>query len=66
MYTDDPAQDFARHDMEQERRRARLPICADCKKRIQDENYFEIEGEILCERCMNHRYRKYTEDYIYE
>jgi hypothetical protein len=65
-YTDDPARDFDRWDMEQERMRARLPICENpkCKKRINDDFYFEVEGEILCESCMNLRYRHYTEDYI--
>lgn len=64
--SDDPGADFDRWDMEQERRRARLPVCEDkkCRKRIEDENYYEVDGEILCEKCMNRRYRKFTEDYI--
>ena len=54
------------HDREQARREARLPVCENpkCKKRISDDFYWEIDGEILCERCMNLRHRKYTEDYI--
>lgn len=54
------------HDWEQARREARLPVCENpkCKKRINDDFYFEIDGEILCEECVNLRYRKYTEDYI--
>lgn len=65
-YTDDPAADFDRWDMEQARKEARLPVCENpkCKKRIHDENYFEIGGEILCRSCMEDRYMKYTEDYI--
>ena len=64
--SDDPGADFDRWDMEQERRRSRLPVCEDkkCRKRIEDENYYEVDGEILCEKCMNRRYRKFTEDYI--
>lgn len=51
-------------DIEQARREARLPVCDKCGKRIQDDFYWEIDGEILCERCMNDQYRYYTEDYI--
>lgn len=53
------------HEIEMEKRLARLPICENpkCKKRIQDDEYFEIDGEILCRDCMEDRYMKYTEDY---
>lgn len=66
MYTDDPARDFDRWDMEQARLEARLPVCENpkCKKRINDDFYWEIDGEILCEQCVNERYRKYTDNYI--
>ena len=66
FYTDDAERDFARQDMEQARKEARLPVCENkkCRKRIHDDYYFEIDGEILCEDCMIRRYRKYTEDYI--
>lgn len=66
MFTDDPAMDFLRQDMEQARREARLPVCDNrkCRKKIYDDFCWEIDGEILCEKCMNLRYRKYTEDFI--
>lgn len=66
FYSDDPAADFAMHDREQERQMKRLPVCDNpkCKKRIYDDIYFEIDGEILCEKCMILRYGKRTEDYI--
>lgn len=59
-FSDDPVMDFHRHDHEQNKRLARLPVCEDrkCNKRIQDDYYFEIDGEILCEDCMIRRYRK--------
>ena len=62
----DPLDDFDRWDAEQERMRARLPTCENpkCKKRIDAELYFEIDGEILCENCMIDRYGRSTEDYI--
>ena len=60
MWTDDPVADYHRHCDEQEQKLARLPVCENprCKKRIQDDYYFYIDGEILCEDCMNSRYRK--------
>jgi hypothetical protein len=66
-YSDDPVADFDRYDMEMERRRARLPQCEDkkCRHRtIDDDFYYDIEGEILCEECMKRRYRRYTEDLV--
>jgi hypothetical protein len=66
FYTDDAERDFLMHDMEQARREARLPVCDNrkCRKKIYDDFYWEIDGEILCEKCVNLRYRKYTEDFI--
>lgn len=66
FYSDDPARDFALQDLEQARAEARLPVCDNrkCRKRIHGDYYWEIDGYILCEECMNLRYRKYTEDYI--
>ena len=65
-YSDDPGFDFMRQDMDQERKRARLPVCDNrkCRRKINDDYYWEIDGDILCEKCMNLRYRKYVEDYI--
>lgn len=64
-YSLNPVADFHSYDRELERMLNRLPVCDNprCKCRIQDDYYFEIEGEILCEDCMNERYRKRTEDY---
>ena len=64
-YSDDPAMDFLRHDREQEARLFRCPQCENrrCGKLIQDEFYFEIDGEVLCEGCMQDRYMRRTEDF---
>ena len=64
FYTDDAERDFAMHDMEQARREARLPVCDKCKKRINDDIYFEINEEILCENCMSDEYARSTEDWL--
>lgn len=54
------------HDIENERKRARLPVCDNrkCRRQIDDEHYWEIEGDILCEKCAILRYRKDVEDFI--
>lgn len=53
-------------ERERERRLAMLPICEKCHERIQDEDYYDVDGEILCEGCMKRKYRKFTEDLIYD
>lgn len=62
--TDDPYADFDRWDAEQARAEARLPQCEGCGESISDDDYYEIENEILCEDCMKERYKKRTEDFI--
>lgn len=52
------------HEREQELAREKLPRCQRCKQRIDEDYYYEIDGEILCESCMIEKYRKNTEDYI--
>lgn len=59
----DPLDDFHRHDREQEEALKRLPICDKCRRRIQDEDCYDIDGEILHEECMKEKYRRRTEDY---
>lgn len=54
---------WERHDREMEQKLAERPICDDCGRPIQDEHYFEVEGDILCEDCMCHRYRRELADY---
>jgi formylmethanofuran dehydrogenase subunit E len=53
---------FVEHDAMQEKRLAELPECCECGERIQDEYCFEINGEYICEQCLNDNHRKYTED----
>ena len=49
---------WERNEREMERKLASRPVCEDCGNPIQDEFYFEVEGDILCEECMHDRYRK--------
>lgn len=52
-YTDDPIKDYDRYSSEQEKSLENLPICSECEERIQDEMCYEINGEYLCENCID-------------
>lgn len=52
-YTNDPIADFDAWDAEQNKRLEQLPECADCGEPIQDETAFYIDGEWICEICMD-------------
>ncbi len=57
MYrTDDPYADFCSHEREQERLAAQLPECDYCGSSI-DDHYFNINGDIICEGCLNDNFR---------
>jgi len=45
-------EDFVYSDEELEEAIEMLPICSECEKPIQDEFCFVINGEIICEECM--------------
>ena len=53
-------------ERERERRLEMLPTCEKCRERIQDDDYYDVDGEILCEACMKRKYRRKTEDLIYD
>ena len=59
----DPLDDFDRLDREQAMYEERLPVCDECHNRITENDYYDVDGEILCEDCMKERYRRSTEDY---
>lgn len=52
------SQEMARMDARAER----CPKCERCGERITaDEYYYDLEGMILCERCLNIEYRRSVE-----
>lgn len=55
---------FREHEEEQEKKLQQLPRCSVCKEPIQDDYYFEIDDEILCEECLRDNFRKNTDDYV--
>jgi formylmethanofuran dehydrogenase subunit E len=62
-YTDDPERDFMRRDRAQAEREARLPHCEICGEPIH-EKYYNINGEIICEDCLETNYAYDVDDYI--
>ena len=59
----DPEADFDRLDAELARYEARLPKCERCKHTIYDDDYYDVDGEILCEECLKEKYGKSCHDY---
>lgn len=62
--TDDPLRDFDRYDALMAAREAKLPRCDRCGEPINDDIYYEIGDEILCENCMHDEYARSTEDWL--
>lgn len=58
ILTDDPLMDFARHDREQAKRLKQLPECDYCNDPIEDDFYYEINGDVICEYCLDRFFRK--------
>ena len=63
-WTDDPIADYDRYDAEQSRRLDSLPRCSECDHPIQDEECYEFNDELICEKCLNDNHRKWVEDYV--
>ena len=53
FYSDDPLADFDAWDKHQNKQLERLPVCMDCEQHIQDETAYYINGEWICEDCMD-------------
>lgn len=52
------------HDFEIEERLSKLPVCDECGHHIQDEHCYCINGNYICEDCLNDRYRVCVDDII--
>ena len=50
---------FQQHDAEQEELLEGLPVCCCCGNHIQDDCYYDIDGEIYCEKCMEDTFRRF-------
>lgn len=50
----DPLDDFNRLEREQQKWLETLPVCDVCDEPIQDEHYFQKDGENICLHCLEH------------
>ena len=55
---------WARRDAELEAELEARPKCSECEEHIQDDYCYEINGEVICEHCLNAYYRKSVEEII--
>lgn len=53
---------WKQHDAEQEAQLDKFPKCSICDEPIQDDYYYEINDECICEECLNDNFRKDIED----
>ena len=60
--TDDPLADFDRYDEEQARKLKRLPRCSQCDQHIQNDYAYYINGEWICDDCINEYRREVDAD----
>mgnify|MGYP002509326562 CR=1 FL=1 len=52
-YTDNPLDDFHRHDAKQQAWLDRLPKCENCGHPIQQEKAVKIKGFFYCDDCLD-------------
>ena len=51
------------HDTAQQNALDKLPRCSECDEPIQDDFCYEINDELICDKCMRDNHRKAVEDY---
>lgn len=58
LITNDPIMDFHNHDAEQETWLIRRPKCAFCGEHIQEDYAWRIEGDLVCDECLDKNFRE--------
>lgn len=58
--TDNPLADFNANEWEKEKALAELPKCDLCERPI-DDHYYNINGEIVCEECLEKNFKQAVE-----
>jgi len=51
-YTDDPISDFKNHDIDQQRKLERLPVCNCCGEHIQQDMAVFLDDNWYCDDCL--------------
>lgn len=49
---------FAAYDADQCRALEKLPVCSECGETVQDEYYYEINGEVVCQECLDNNAKR--------
>lgn len=52
------------HEAEQQAWLDRCPVCVKCKEAIQDEELFDVNGDLYCMDCAKKEFQRSTEDYM--
>lgn len=60
--TDNPYKDFERHDREQQEWLDSRPVCDGCFNPIQDDFYYDIYDQKICEDCLKQYFRRSVEE----
>lgn len=58
LYSDDPNADFDHWDAERQKEIEALPVCDYCDEHILGEFYYEINGDNICEACLEKHFKK--------
>ena len=53
MYLQDNYDRWKQHEAEKEEQLKKLPQCSECHEHIQDDFAYYINGEWICENCMD-------------
>jgi uncharacterized CHY-type Zn-finger protein len=62
MYVPDNLEQFNIHSQEQEDALEKRPLCSWCRQRIQSEHLYNIDGDLVCQTCIN-GCKEDTDDY---
>lgn len=46
------------HEAQQDKWLSERRVCEYCGQPIQDDFFYEINGDVLCEKCLNRNFRK--------
>lgn len=57
---------LAEREREEYRFEQACPVCSKCGETIQDEYYYDINGDIYCEECLHDEFSRSTLDYVEE
>lgn len=62
MYVPDNYDQWKHHDQQQQQKLAERPVCDYCDNPIQDDLYFEINGDKICKHCMETYFTRRVEE----